>query len=98
MGKSRFVRRRKVCCDDGWSACRNGSVENGWALVGQKRVGQSLVQADITTRGRADSILKAAHITRSRYAHEVSACALYILQRKACKEYTVSRYSSNIDF
>lgn len=38
----------------------------------------ALVQADITTRGRADAILKAAHITRSRYAHQVSACAVYL--------------------
>ena len=51
----------------------------------------ALVQADITTRGKADGILKAAHITRSRYAHQVSACALYILQRKAYKEYTAGR-------
>ena len=43
----------------------------------------ALVQADITSRGRADAILKAVHITRSRYAHQVSACALYILQRRA---------------
>ena len=57
-----------------------------------------MVQADITTRGRADGILKAAHITRSRYAHQVSACALYILQRKAYKEYTASRESSDIAF
>ena len=58
----------------------------------------ALVQADITTRGRADGILKAAHITRSRYAHQVSACALYILQRKDYKEYTAGRDSSDIDF
>ena len=58
----------------------------------------ALVQADITTGERADGILKAAHITRSRYAHQVSACALYILQRKAYKEYTASRDSSDIDF
>ena len=64
--------------------------ENGWD--------SALVHADITTRGRADGILKAAHITRSRYAHQVSACALYILQRKAYKEYTASRDSSDIDF
>ena len=43
----------------------------------------ALVQADITSRGRADAILKAVHITRSRYAHQVSACALYILQQRA---------------
>lgn len=41
----------------------------------------ALVQADITSRGRADAILKAVHITRSRSAHQVSACALYILQQ-----------------
>ena len=35
------------------------------------------------TSGRADAVLKAIHITRCRYAHQVSACALYILQRKA---------------
>ena len=43
----------------------------------------ALVQANITTRGRADSILKAARITKPRFAHQVSACALYILQRIA---------------
>lgn len=44
-----------------------------------------LVQADVKTRGRADAILKAAHITRSSYAHQVSAYTLYILQRWAHK-------------
>lgn len=57
-----------------------------WALVGQRQVGQCTGTTDITTRGRADGILKAAHITRSHYAHQVSACALYTLQRKAYKE------------
>ena len=33
----------------------------------------ALVQADITIRGKADAILKAAYITRSRCAHQVSA-------------------------
>ena len=45
----------------------------------------TLVQAHITTRGRSDAILKAAHITRSCYAHQVSACALFILQLRAYK-------------
>ena len=43
----------------------------------------AFVQADIASRGRADAILKAVHITRSRYAHQVRVCALYILQRRA---------------
>lgn len=45
----------------------------------------ALVQADITTSGRADAILKASHITRSRYAHQVSACALHMLKQRAYK-------------
>ena len=45
----------------------------------------TLVQADITTRGRADAILRATHITRTRYAHQVSARALFILQLRAYK-------------
>jgi len=47
----------------------------------------ALVQADITTPGRADAILKASHVTRSRYAHQVSACALFICQQQAYQEY-----------
>ena len=58
----------------------------------------ALVQANIITRRRADGILKTAHITRSHYAHQVSACALYILQRKAYKEFTAGHESSNIAF
>ena len=42
--------------------------------LNNSRWDSALVQADVTTRGRADSILKAAHITRSRYAHQMSAC------------------------
>ena len=37
--------------------------------LNNSRWDSALVQADITTHGRADALLKAAHITRSRYAH-----------------------------
>ena len=43
---------------------------------------QALVQAEITTAGTADSFLRAAHVTRTRRAHQVTAAALYILQRR----------------
>ena len=45
--------------------------------------GCALVQADITTPGRANAILKASHVTRSRYTHQITACALHVLQQKA---------------
>ena len=43
----------------------------------------ALVQAEITTPGTADSFLHASHITRTRRAHQVTASALYILQKRA---------------
>ena len=42
-----------------------------------------LVQADVTTTGRADAILKGSHVTRSRYAHQVTASVLHILRHQA---------------
>ena len=47
----------------------------------------ALVQAGITTPGTADSFLKEAHVSRTRHAHQITACALYILMDKAYKHY-----------
>ena len=51
---------------------------------------QALVQAEITTAGTADSFLRAAHVTRTRRAHQVTAAALYILQRRAYGQYSTT--------
>lgn len=51
--------------------------DSGWTAA--------LVRSEITTRGRADSILKGSHVTRSRYAHQATAASLYILLQKAYK-------------
>ena len=42
-----------------------------------------LTEAAVSTSGTSDSYLKAAHITNTRKAHEVTAVALFILQKKA---------------
>ena len=39
----------------------------------------ALVQADIASHGKADSFLKASHVSRTRHAHQVTAAALYTL-------------------
>ena len=44
---------------------------------------QALVQAEIATSGTADSFLRAAHVARTRRAHQITAAALYILQHRA---------------
>ena len=51
---------------------------------------QALVQTEITTAGTADSFLRAAHVTRTRRAHQVTAAALYILQRRAYEQYSTT--------
>ena len=43
----------------------------------------ALVQASITTPGKANAFSKASHVTRTRYAHQVTAAALYFLQKQA---------------
>lgn len=48
---------------------------------------QALVQADITTAGTADSFLRAAHVIRTRRAHQVTLAALYILKLSAYDSY-----------
>ena len=48
---------------------------------------QALVQAEIATAGKADSLLKVAHVGRTRHAHQVTDAALHILQHKAHDKY-----------
>ena len=44
---------------------------------------EALVQAGITTEGVAESLLSASHLKRTRYAHQVTAAALFVLQKRA---------------
>ena len=47
----------------------------------------ALVQACVPTSGKADSFLKAAHITRTKRAHQVTACFLYLALEEAHQEH-----------
>ena len=44
------------------------------------------IQASLATPGTADSFLKASRVTRTRRAHQITACSLYLLQQKAYTE------------
>ena len=48
---------------------------------------QTLVQAEITSAGKADSFLRTSHISRTRTVHQVTAAALYILQQHVYNHY-----------
>ena len=47
----------------------------------------SLVQAGITTAGRAEGMLTGSHVTRTRYIHQVTAGSLKILMDSAYQQY-----------
>ncbi|KAK3922266.1 Phosphoglycerate kinase [Frankliniella fusca] len=46
--------------------------ESGWV--------DALLESGVATEGRAKSMINVSHLTRTRYAHEVTAAALYRLQ------------------
>ena len=58
-----------------WNTFGDYLEASGWTTA--------LTQAGIGSFGTADSFLKAAHLTRTRHAHQVSALALAKLQQDA---------------
>ena len=49
----------------------------------------ALVEAGIATSGRAEAMLSASHAKRTRYAHQVTAASLHVLQQSAYQTYYV---------
>ena len=62
----------------------NGS---GWVAV--------MATANVTTEGRADALQKGSHTSRAQWAHQVTAAALYILQKRAYAVYQDESSSEN---
>ena len=66
-------------------------IEMAFKLLGDWLDGSSwtsaIVTAEVATGGVADSFIKAAHVTRTRRAHQVTAACLFILQSKAYSDY-----------
>ena len=58
----------------------------GNLLEGSEWTG-ALVQANVASSGTADSFLKASHVTRTRWAHQVTAGSLYLCLQMAYTEY-----------
>jgi hypothetical protein len=63
-------------------------IESGFLKLTEKRLEGSgwtvaLADANVATTGTAESFLKVASVTRTRRAHQVSACSLYVLLKRA---------------
>ena len=56
---------------------------SGWTTV--------LVHGNVTSSGKADAMLRAAHVTRTRHAHQVTAACLNLLQRRAYDQYVTNQ-------
>lgn len=52
--------------------------KSGWTNV--------LVNADVASPGKADSFLKSSQVTRTRYAHQVTAASLHMLMKQAYED------------
>ena len=61
-----------------------------WKMVGDLLEGSgwcsALTESSVATAGTAESFLKAAHLTRTRHAHQVTAMTLAKLQRDSFHE------------
>lgn len=51
----------------------------------------ALTQAGVASSGTADSFLKAAHLTRPRHGHQVSALALFKMPSCLLKDYMMKK-------
>jgi hypothetical protein len=51
-----------------------------------------IVQAKVALPGMAESFLKASHVTRTRYAHQVTAGSLHLLMSEAHEAYKNRQY------
>ena len=45
--------------------------------------GNLLIEVEIAFAGKAESLLNASHVTRTRYVHQVTAATLHILMTKS---------------
>ena len=58
---------------------------------------QALVQVEIATSGTAESFLRAAHVTRTRRARQITATTLHILQRRAYTRHCMTAFDDAED-
>ena len=72
-----------------WTALGDMLDCSGWT--------DALAESGVTTAGTAQSFLNAAHITRTRHAHQVTVLALAKLQRDAFQQSRVDGNEANFD-
>ena len=60
--------------------------ESGWYNL--------MTDVEIASAGKAESFLNTSHVTRTRYAHQVTAATLHILMTKAYEKHSIEKTPS----
>lgn len=72
-----------------WGVCGKWLDGSGWITAP--------TNSGISTSGKAQSFIGVFHINRTRYAHQVSVAALYIIMKKPYDHYVDSAIKSDDD-
>ncbi len=62
---------------------------SGWVAI--------MASTNVTTEGRADALQSGSHTSRSQWAHQVTAAALFLLQNEAFIAYKEEMASDHLD-
>ena len=81
-------------CNVRWTAHRFSWLETADNILESSGWAGELVQAGVATSGKADSFLKASHVTLTRRDHSVTACVLHLAWEKAHQEHVKSTESN----
>jgi hypothetical protein len=75
-----------------WRALGDLLEGSGWT--------SAITPANVASSGTADSFLKASHVSRTRHAHQVTACSLHILSCRAYEAYVdgLSEWDAKLEF
>ena len=71
-----------------WSVSGNWLDGSGWTTA--------VTNSGIATSGRAQSYIGVHHICRTRYIHQVSVAALFILMQKAYDQFVIKVTDENV--
>ena len=70
-----------------WSVSGDWLDGSGWTTA--------LINSGISTSGKAQAFISVHHICRTRYMHQVSVAALYVLMKKAYDKYMEKATNDN---
>ncbi|CAE1256527.1 unnamed protein product [Acanthosepion pharaonis] len=91
--RNTVVLGQKKCGEDkyvimfGWLHIEMTALKSIGSMLADSGWTSALVEADVVSSGTADSFLSATNVTKTRQAHQVTACSLFQLLKKVYSSY-----------